>query len=130
MAHPAARSLGPIPERQASVSCDHGDSERENRRRRIDPQLEQQGWQVVGHDPSRPVAQLTRHAVTEYPTANGPADYAPLRRRPPAGDRRGQAALAGAAERPGAGGTLLPGRGRQSFRLRRLPRAPSLRDQR
>ena len=51
------------------------ESEAATRLERIDPRLIAQGWTVVDHDPSAPPASLTRHAVREYPTANGPADY-------------------------------------------------------
>jgi type I restriction enzyme R subunit len=46
------------------------------RRKRIDPMLETQGWIVATFDPSLPASLYTHHAVTEYPTDNGPADYA------------------------------------------------------
>ncbi len=49
--------------------------ERETRRTRIDPQLIAQGWEVVPYDPNRPVIACTNHAVTEFPTDDGPADY-------------------------------------------------------
>ncbi len=52
------------------------ESEGVTRRKRIDPLLSQQGWTIVAYVPGRPTAAYTRHAVTEYPTANGPADYA------------------------------------------------------
>jgi type I restriction enzyme R subunit len=52
------------------------ESEHRTRQKRINPQLEAQGWIVVPFDPARPLAHYTRHAVTEYPTDNGPADYA------------------------------------------------------
>ena len=53
-----------------------GESEDETRRTRIDPKLVEQGWEIVPFDPSLPLIAYTNHAVTEYPTANGPADYA------------------------------------------------------
>jgi type I restriction enzyme, R subunit len=53
-----------------------GESESETRRTRIDPKLIEQGWEIVPFDPSLPLIAYTNHAVTEYPTANGPADYA------------------------------------------------------
>ena len=52
------------------------ENESETRARRIDPQLEAQGWCITPLHPGRPQSHCTRHAVTEYPTANGPADYA------------------------------------------------------
>jgi len=52
------------------------EAEWRTRAARIDPRLRQQGWEIVPFDPARPLSSYTRHAVTEYPTANGPADYA------------------------------------------------------
>jgi type I restriction enzyme R subunit len=54
----------------------HDESEYLTRRTRIDPLLKAQGWIVTPFDPAAPPAHCTRHAVTEYETANGPADYA------------------------------------------------------
>jgi type I restriction enzyme R subunit len=54
----------------------HGEPEYRTRRERIDPQLRAQGWSVVPFDPAAPAARYTGHAVAEYETANGPADYA------------------------------------------------------
>jgi type I restriction enzyme R subunit len=52
------------------------ESEYMTRRNRIDPELKAQGWSIApfveGSDPTA----WTHHAVTEYPTSNGPADYA------------------------------------------------------
>jgi type I restriction enzyme R subunit len=52
------------------------ESEARTRRERVDPKLAEQGWKVVPFDPRCPPARYTRHAVAEFPTANGPADYA------------------------------------------------------
>ncbi len=52
------------------------ENERRTRKTRIDPKLKAWGWQVVPFDPERPLSQFHRHALQEYPTANGPADYA------------------------------------------------------
>ncbi|MDG3008481.1 type I restriction endonuclease subunit R [Paludisphaera mucosa] len=46
------------------------------RRNRIDTRLRAWGWDVVPHGPSFQPAEAHAKAVTEYPTANGPADYA------------------------------------------------------
>ena len=54
----------------------HDESEYRTRRQRIDPMLEAQGWQGVPFDPARPLGQYAHHALTEFPTDNGPADYA------------------------------------------------------
>ena len=52
------------------------ESEARTRRSRVDPMLKQQGWSIVPFDPSRPTRHYSHHAVTEFPTANGPADHA------------------------------------------------------
>ncbi len=46
------------------------------RRKRIDPRLTAAGWSVVPFVAGKPLLAYDRCAVTEYPTANGPADYA------------------------------------------------------
>lgn len=51
------------------------EKEWQTRRKRIDPRLTAAGWVVVDHDPSVDDATLTHHAVCEYPTKKGPADY-------------------------------------------------------
>src|SRR3990172_6142313 len=52
------------------------ESERETRKRRIDPLLQALGWRIVPFNPTLPL-ELTEHcAIEEYPTNNGPADYA------------------------------------------------------
>src|SRR5437763_759357 len=59
------------------VAAGHaGGLEWQARRQRIDPRLRALGWDVVRWDPHHPLADYTRHAVAEYPTDNGPADYA------------------------------------------------------
>jgi type I restriction enzyme, R subunit len=52
------------------------ESEAETRRKRIDPRLIAQGWTIVDFAPGAPAAGYHAHAVREYPTASGPADYA------------------------------------------------------
>jgi type I restriction enzyme R subunit len=52
------------------------ESERRTRKSRIDPKLKAWGWEIVPFDPARPLSKYSRHAIEEYPTANGPADYA------------------------------------------------------
>ena len=54
----------------------HSESEAETRRQRIDPKLEACGWTVIRYAPGLQIGALQAHAVDEYPTANGPADYA------------------------------------------------------
>lgn len=48
----------------------------QTRRDRIDPVLKAQGWLVVPFVEGSDTSTWTHHAVTEYPTENGPADYA------------------------------------------------------
>jgi type I restriction enzyme, R subunit len=52
-----------------------GPSEAATRAIRIDPRLEADGWTVVPLAPGQQ-AQWQHHAVAEYPTSAGPADYA------------------------------------------------------
>ena len=52
------------------------ESERRTRHARIDPKLRAWGWKVVAFDPARRVTDYDGHALTEFPTAHGPADYA------------------------------------------------------
>ncbi|MBZ5489883.1 MAG: DEAD/DEAH box helicase family protein [Acidobacteriia bacterium] len=53
-----------------------GKSEHVTRKSLIDSKLKAAGWRVVPFDPSRPLTNLNRCAIEEYPTENGPADYA------------------------------------------------------
>ncbi len=50
--------------------------ERETRRIRIDPKLEAAGWTVAPSTQVTPETSLFASAITELPTADGPADYA------------------------------------------------------
>ena len=52
------------------------ESEAQTRRKRIDPQLKAVGWEIVPFVEGMPTGNLTHHAVEEFETANGPADYA------------------------------------------------------
>ena len=52
------------------------ESERRTRRERIDPELAWAGWKIVAYDGRKPLAAYENCAVKEFPTANGPADYA------------------------------------------------------
>lgn len=52
------------------------ESEAQTRRKRIDPKLAAQGWQVADFDASGSLDQLQNKAVAEWPTEHGPADYA------------------------------------------------------
>jgi type I restriction enzyme R subunit len=51
-------------------------SEWETRKQLIDESLRKWGWEVVPFDPTCPLSKYTRHAVEEFATENGPADYA------------------------------------------------------
>jgi len=54
------------------------EAEWKTRKERIDTKLRKlsEPWDIVPHKPSLDVSKLKRVAVTEYPTENGPADYA------------------------------------------------------
>src|SRR2546425_12801419 len=52
------------------------ESEFLTRKKRIDPQLKALGWRVVPFDADRSLTDLNNCAIEEYPTENGPADYA------------------------------------------------------
>lgn len=52
------------------------ESEKATRKRRIDPRLERVGWSVVPCRPSMLSAPPNEAAVEEWPTTDGPADYA------------------------------------------------------
>ena len=52
------------------------ESEWQTRKKRIDTRLRALGWQIVPFDASTPLSAWTKHAVEEFPTATGPADYA------------------------------------------------------
>jgi type I restriction enzyme R subunit len=53
------------------------ESEWLTRKTRIDKQLKalKPGWEIIPYKIGMDPATLTHHAVEEYPTANGPADY-------------------------------------------------------
>lgn len=52
------------------------ESERLTRKKRIDPQLESLGWRVVPFTEGCDLATVNDCAIEEFPTENGPADYA------------------------------------------------------
>jgi type I restriction enzyme R subunit len=52
------------------------ESEWQTRKKRIDTRLRALGWKVTPFDPARPLTSFPQNAITEYPTDNGPADYA------------------------------------------------------
>src|SRR5438093_513988 len=51
------------------------EGEWQTRKMRIDGRLKAQGWKVVPFDPARAISTYKHHAIEEYPTDNGPADY-------------------------------------------------------
>src|SRR5262245_8179512 len=53
----------------------HEEREWQTRKTRIDGRLGAQGWEVVPFDGARPLATYKRHAIEEYLTDKGSADY-------------------------------------------------------
>ena len=51
-------------------------SEYKTRKTLIDKALQSAGWVIAPHSDSNSLEELTNHAIEEYPTDNGPADYA------------------------------------------------------
>jgi type I restriction enzyme R subunit len=51
------------------------ESERRTRRERIDPKLTAAGWTIIRVGAAQDPANYSKHAIEEFPTANGPADY-------------------------------------------------------
>jgi type I site-specific restriction endonuclease len=51
------------------------ESEHRTRLNRVDPLLRSQGWTIRDYDDHLEQSSCISHAVTEYPTDNGPADY-------------------------------------------------------
>ncbi len=54
------------------------ESEKVTRKKRIDAKLESPllNWEIISNDKVADTSELTAHAVEEYPTQTGPADYA------------------------------------------------------
>lgn len=52
------------------------ESEKITRKKRIDAQLKNIGWLIIPYETGLDTSTLQAHAVEEYPTSNGPADYA------------------------------------------------------
>ncbi len=52
------------------------ESEWATRKQRIDPLIRACGWNIAAYDSSKPLSDYDRCAIEEYPTDNGPADYA------------------------------------------------------
>jgi type I restriction enzyme R subunit len=51
------------------------ESERRTRRERVDPRLEAAGWTIVREGADIDPSRYSAHAIEEYSTENGPADY-------------------------------------------------------
>lgn len=52
------------------------ESEKQTRKKRIDKQLKASGWLIVPYSEGMDFSSLSNHAVEEFQTKNGPADYA------------------------------------------------------
>ncbi|MFA4877015.1 MAG: DEAD/DEAH box helicase family protein [Methanoregula sp.] len=52
------------------------ESERVTRKKRIDPLLKAAGWSVQMYQAGMDLSRLNKYALEEFPTENGPADYA------------------------------------------------------
>lgn len=52
------------------------ESEKITRKKRIDQQLKATGWLIMPYSDGMALTGLTNHAIEEYQTNNGPADYA------------------------------------------------------
>ncbi len=60
----------------AKQAASPANSEWLTRRKLIDPKLASAGWKVLPYDPGKPLTEYNFSAIVEYPTDNGPADYA------------------------------------------------------
>jgi len=60
----------------APVKPSESNSEWLTRKRLVDPKLKAAGWKIVPFDPAAPLSSYERCAIEEFPTDNGPADYA------------------------------------------------------
>ncbi len=83
------------------------ESERQTRKRRIDPFLTSLGWRVVPYDESIQLSELESCAIEEYPTDNGPADYALVIDGRLIWNNRSEEAYARASKRSYSGAALL-----------------------
>jgi len=52
------------------------ETEQETRKRRIDRKLEAIDWKLIKYLETKPLSSYLSHAIEEYPTSNGPVDYA------------------------------------------------------
>src|SRR2546423_948915 len=62
--------------RSGELRAPHADPEYLTRRKRIAPKPTASGWKIVPFDDATEWTNWTHHAVTEFSTSNGPADYA------------------------------------------------------
>src|SRR5262245_44146424 len=53
----------------------HEEREWQTRKKRIDGRLQAHGWTVVPFDAARDIGSYKHHAIEEFPTDKGPADY-------------------------------------------------------
>jgi type I restriction enzyme, R subunit len=60
----------------STTSSEFFESEKITRKKRIDPRLVKLGWTVMPYVLGLNTSGLQAHAIEEYPTASGPADYA------------------------------------------------------
>src|SRR5215211_3669742 len=51
-------------------------TEAQTRKQKIDVKLKKLAWIVIPYQPGLNTSILSNHAVEEYPSSNGPADYA------------------------------------------------------
>jgi len=72
---PARYNQFPFP-LKALVTSSEQNSERLTRKRLIDPKLKAAGWKIVPFLPGMSLNPHQNCAITEFETANGPADYA------------------------------------------------------
>ena len=102
------------------------------RKERVDRNLKalHPPWKIVKHRPNLIVASLDRHAVEEYPTESGPADYALFVQGKFLGIIEAKKVKVGPANVLGAGQTLCKGSGRWVGQLAWLPGTVPLFDQR
>lgn len=61
---------------QAEIVSDNLEISEVETRLIIDDKLFEQGWEIIPHKVGLVTEDLTNHAVEEYPTGNGPVDYA------------------------------------------------------
>ena len=52
------------------------ESEKQTRKNRIDKKLRDLGWKIKYYQPGINTSGFSNHAIEEYPTSNGPVDYA------------------------------------------------------